>query len=249
VVRRGRDQLQVGLYAGRRVLLPRTEAVERTLTVLLERRVPDDDPESAWVLERLDRHGCLAWDRPDEQATVAVAGDPEVFLPVVAELVEASPLHVVASVADADVVVVGSVGETDRDVLDPFVRSRTSHVVVRLVDGGAVVGPFVVPGATACLRCIDAHRAVEDPHHVAVTTRYVRATSLPRADGVRDVTDPALVALATAWAVRDVTAYTRGAEPSTWSRTTTLGAQPTELRQDAWLRHPDCGCSWPVDVA
>jgi hypothetical protein len=104
-----------------------------------------------------------------------------------------------------------------------------------------------VPGATACLRCIDAHRGIEDPHHVAVTTRYVRATSLPRADGVPDVPDPTLATLALSWAVRDVAAHATGVEPSTWSRTLSLGARPTELRQETWLRHPECGCSWPVD--
>ncbi len=33
------------------------------------------------------------------------------------------------------------------------------HLMVRLTEGDAVVGPFVVPGRTACLRCLDAHHA------------------------------------------------------------------------------------------
>ena len=248
VVRRGLDHLQVGLYAGRRVLLPRTEAVERTLAVLLERRRPDDEPETASVLDLLDRHGCLEWVQPTTCVSVAVLGDLDVFRPLVGDLVEGSGLRLTSEVPGADVVIVAGVGETDRDDLDPLVRSRTSHVVVRLVDGGAVIGPFVVPGATACLRCVDAHRGVEDPHHVAVTTRYVRATSFPRADGVPDVSTPALTSLAASWAVRDVVAHAAGAEPSTWSRTVFLGASPTVLREEAWLRHPDCGCSWPADL-
>jgi bacteriocin biosynthesis cyclodehydratase domain-containing protein len=246
VVTRGLDHLQVGLYAGRRVLLPRTEAVERTLTQLLERRVPVEDPESASILDRLDRHGCLEWERPSAGLRIGVLGVDRLL--DIDHLVDGSTLRLTSALDDADVVIAAGVGETDRDSLDPFVRSRTSHVVVRLVDGGAVVGPFVVPGSTACLRCIDAHCGVEDPDHVAVTTRYVRATSFPRADGLPDVPEPALATLALSWAVRDVAAYATGSEPSTWSRTFSLGPRPTELREQSWLRHPECGCSWPADL-
>ena len=100
-----------------------------------------------------------------------------------------------------------STGEPDRDLLDPLVRAGTHHLVVRLVDGGAVLGPFVSPGVTACLRCTDAHRTVEDPDHVPVTARYVRASRRTRRDGVPDVADPALALAALAWAVRDVAAH------------------------------------------
>ena len=59
MVRRGLDRIQVGLYDGRRVVLPRTDVVLRTLGLLLERGPIDDSPATAWVLEQLDRHGCL----------------------------------------------------------------------------------------------------------------------------------------------------------------------------------------------
>jgi hypothetical protein len=111
-----------------------------------------------------------------------------------------------------------------------------------------VVGPFVVPGVTACVRCIDAHRSVLDPHHVAVTTRYVHATSQPRADGLADLAEPALAALALAWAIRDVATHLAGGEPATWSRTLSLGAEPAARREETWMRHPGCGCSWDADV-
>jgi bacteriocin biosynthesis cyclodehydratase domain-containing protein len=120
------------------------------------------------------------------------------------------------------------------------------HLVVRLVDGGALLGPFVVPGETACLRCIDAHESVRDPDHVAVTTRYAQASGSPRGDGVPDL-DPALASIALAWAVRDVTAHLDGHEPSTWSRTLHLRPDPTRREEQAWPRHPHCGCSWAAD--
>lgn len=251
VVRRGLDQLQVGLHDGRRVVLPRTEVVERTLSLLLERRPVEESPATSLVLDRLARHGCLVPEQqsPGPVGTVAVLGPLDLGPLDGPALRDVHGLLATAGVATtpepsaAGVVMVLSAGELPRDRLDPLLRSRTSHVVVRLVDGAAVLGPFVVPGATACLRCIDAHETVRDPDHVAVTSRYVDATSRPRADGVPD-TDPALVSAALAWAVRDVVAHLGGREPSTWSRTLVLGPEPAADRGQTWLRHPRCGCCW-----
>jgi hypothetical protein len=160
------------------------------------------------------------------------------------DLLTRAGVRLVAAGADADVALVGGPGEVDRDRLDPLVRAGTSHLVLRLVDGAALVGPFVVPGLTACLRCIDAHRAIADPDHVPVTSRYVRATSRPRADGLADVADPVLEVLAHAWAVRDVVAHLEGRRPTTWSRTVHLDPDPALRREEDWSRHPECGCCW-----
>lgn len=249
VVRRGLDHLQVGLYDGRRVLLPRTASVEQTLGLLTGHGPLDEDHADLAVLDRLDQHGCLTRDSPsgDAAASVAVLGELRFSgIPDAHELLGAAGLVVAPSPTHAGVVLVLSPGELDRGRIDPLVRSRTSHLVVRLVDGGAVLGPFVVPGTTACLRCIDAHRTVRDPDHVAVTTRYVRATARARPDGP-DL-EPTLTSLALLWAVRDIAAHLRGQQPSTWSRTLHLGPEPASRTESTWARHPQCGCSWPVEL-
>ena len=250
VVRRGRDHLQVGLYDDRRVVLVRTKSVERTLARLLERAPLDEDPATSWVLDRLEQHGCLVWRDQDRRTIgrVAVLGQLDrPGLPELGELLGAGRVAVTPRWSDADVVVVLSVGELARERLDPLLCNRTSHVVVRLVDGGAVVGPFVVPGATACLRCIDAHLSVRDPDHVAVTARYARATARPRPDGVPDLVDPAVATVALGLVARDVVAHLAGLEPATWSRTLVLGAHPAERSEQSWRRHPRCGCSWAAE--
>ena len=56
VVTRGLDHVQVGLYDGRRVVLPRSEVVLRTLELLLERQPIEEDAATAWVIDQLDRH-------------------------------------------------------------------------------------------------------------------------------------------------------------------------------------------------
>jgi bacteriocin biosynthesis cyclodehydratase domain-containing protein len=250
VVRRGLDRIQVGLYDDRRVVLPRTDVVLRTLSLLLERGPIDDSPGTAWVLEQLDRHGCLVRERGSGLTGRKVAMLGRIAgpgLPAVDELLQAAGVVPASALHEADAVVALGVGELRRERLDALLRRGTSHVVVRLVDGGAVVGPFVVPGKTACLRCIDAHQSLVDPDHVAVTTRYAEATARPRPDGMPDV-DPALASIALAWAVRDVVAHLDGAAPSTWSRTLLLCPDPTQRREERWLRHPTCACSFADDA-
>lgn len=43
-----------------------------------------------------------------------------------------------------------------------LVRDDVTHVPLTLDGGGATVGPVVVPGRTACLACLDAHRHRDD---------------------------------------------------------------------------------------
>lgn len=247
VVPRGRDRIQVGLYAERRVLLPRDPVVEGTLAALLGGGDLPEDPEALRVLDRLAAAGCLTTrelPRPVRRPhRLAVLGslpgaDPAPLLAGAG--VQAAPA------AACDVALVLSRGELARERLDPLVRSGTSHVVVRLVDGTAVLGPFVVPGVSACLRCVDAECSVADPDHATVVARYARADARAREDGCPDVADPLLPLLALTWALRDVVAHLEGQRPSTWSRTLVLASETGPPRAEEWRRHPECGCSWPV---
>ncbi len=54
--------------------------------------------------------------------------------------------------------------------------------------------------------------------------------------------DPATIALALAWATRDLHTFLAGGCPGTWSASVDLDAGPPVLR--AWERHPHCGCAW-----
>ena len=100
---------------------------------------------------------------------------------------------------------------------------------------GYRVGPFVEPGVTACLRCVDAHLGERDPRRGVVVEQLAGRTAAPD--------DLALEALAVTWAVRDALRYLAGADPSTWSATVDLDLELDPLRQ-AWTRHPHCGCAW-----
>ncbi len=144
-----------------------------------------------------------------------------------------------------EVHVVVGVGEPPRELLDDRVSSDTPHLVVRYVEGRVVVGPFVVSGHTACLRCLDLHRTERDPAWPLLMEQYTRLTRQDRPDGVPEPVDAALVAVASGWAVRDVSAYLAGARPLTWSRTMTMTPDLADIELQDWPARPDCGCEAP----
>ena len=147
-------------------------------------------------------------------------------------------------VAPPDAGVLVGIGEPDRDLLDEWTRAGTPHLLVRLTEGRAVVGPFVQPGSTACLRCLDAHCTDADPAWPLLVRQYSAASARDRADGAPEPVDPLLASLALAWAARDLASYVDGGRPSTWSATVTVHPQLSRIETRSWLRHPACGCSW-----
>ena len=136
------------------------------------------------------------------------------------------------------------VGEPRRELLDPLMRDSRPHLLVRMREGEALLGPFVVPGRTACLRCVDAHLADRDPCWPLTVAQYAARDGGERADGAPEPVDTLLTALVLAWAARDVASYAEGRRPTTWSATLRLDPQLTGIETQPWLRHPGCGCSW-----
>ena len=131
-------------------------------------------------------------------------------------------------------------GEPLRSRTDPWMRGGLPHLFVTHRAGRLVVGPFVAPGLTACLRCRDAHEGEADPGHVEVVEQQ-----RPRGD---DRPDPVLLDLALAWAVRDLVAYVEGDRPATWSAVVDVDPD-LRLSRKELTRHPRCGCSWGDGLA
>lgn len=238
--------MQLGLEAPARVVLRSSPGVEALLGAMATSSPVPDGPGVGALLARLAERGCVVPAgrvRPDRaRIGLRLLGvDPP---PEVAAQLAGFGLDLTRWEHDATAVLVLSVGELRREVLDPLVRDTVPHLVLRFTDGGATLGPFVRPGATACLRCLDAQLATDDPERTPVLLRYVEETSRPRADGVADLQDPALLALTLGWAARDLLAFSRGATPSTWSRTLRWEADAPVPEAASWLRHPGCGCSW-----
>jgi hypothetical protein len=145
---------------------------------------------------------------------------------------------IVAAPEDATVRLVVADGSLARERLDPLVRASVPHLLVSGDATGVRLGPFVSPGRTACLRCVDAHESLHDqrrPLLLAQAARHGAQRPPPR--------DPVLDQIGLAWAVRDLTRFAEGEEPSTWSTTVDLapGGAPVLT---PWGRHPWCGCAW-----
>lgn len=138
-------------------------------------------------------------------------------------------------VGGPSLVVVLHEGEARRGQHDSLVAAGQAHLPVWWRGGLPHVGPLVVPGVTACLRCLDAHESEADPRRPLLIEQAARETAPPH--------DPVLAALATAWTVREAQRWVEGEAPTTWSATARLGPDgPAHLT--SWARHPYCGCAW-----
>jgi bacteriocin biosynthesis cyclodehydratase domain-containing protein len=265
VLRRGGGEVQVGLDPGRALVLPASDQVGTALAALRD-AVPVPGTVQDGVLGLLQRQGLLVDERdlrppaaansPAATRLTAVVdtfGHPAgAWLgPRLAELLGRVGLTTAgpgvpdeAASARGRVAVLVGAGEPHRDLADGWVRAGVPHLLVRLTEGRATVGPFVAPGRTACLRCLDAHHTDADPDWPLLVTQYASASARDRGDGIPEPVDPLLASLAVAWAARDVATYVDGGRPSTWSSTLTFEPDLGAVAARTWLRHPDCGCGW-----
>ncbi|WP_028661316.1 hypothetical protein [Nocardioides insulae] len=256
VLRRDAGHLQVGVDPPICVVLPDSQEVRRLLDQLAEgATAPPPGPRArrAWELllaAELLVDGATA----DAEPALAMAHGPaaaarrraRAALPVLLDVPAALALPVrralskagLAVVEDADsaaVTLVADAGVVRRERVDELIRADRTHLVVHGGPQHWTVGPFVVPGSTACLRCLDAEASERDPR---------RAFVLEQGHRVRMPVDPLLRDLALGWAVHDLVRYAEGERPTTWSTTVSVGLGFPEQR--TWRRHPHCGCGWDL---
>jgi hypothetical protein len=256
------QHLQVGLDAPARVVLADSADVRRLLTVLADPDLPWEAPTTLSARHALERlraadllvalpgsglearlaaeHGPTAAQRAASRrsARVAVEAPPD-LTGAAAALLRDEGVPTVTSAAS--VVLVIARGPVRRGRLDALVQDARPHLVVSGGPTGWEVGPFVVPGRTACLRCVDAARAESEPRRAVIADQLARsARPVP--------VSPTLQAAALALAVREVIGYVDGDLPATWSASVLLGVLGAP-RVAQWARHPLCGCAWDVVLA
>lgn len=160
-------------------------------------------------------------------------------------LLAAAGVALATGAATPDLVLLGVRGEPSRDRIDELARAGRAHLLLRCRGGRVTLGPLVVPGRTACVRCEDAHHRERDPRWPLLVAQLPSALT-PRTTA--EPADPSLLALGLAWLARDAVTFLDGGRPATWS--TTVELDPTlELSRRRWLRHPHCGCAWAEPVA
>lgn len=262
VLARPDGSLQIGLSARHRVRVADTEAARRTLSALAHGEHPTDR-EGRRLLSRLGpalRDGATLVQPGLGEAEMAalslrhrgaalsrVAARRRTEVRVVGDLdLDPRPLLAASGLGAGpdprrSVTLVLCAGEPDRSALDPLLRTPQPHLLLRAVEGEVVLGPFVEPGRTACLRCVDAHLAEDDPMHPLLVSPAAR---LPHVGRGPEPVDSALATIALGLAVRDLVRYAEGDPVSTWSATVRLSPDQDDLSPRAWLPHPGCGCAW-----
>ncbi|MGH3979032.1 MAG: hypothetical protein ACRDRZ_08545 [Pseudonocardiaceae bacterium] len=119
-----------------------------------------------------------------------------------------------------------------------LVVARTPHLAVYAHEGVAVIGPLVLPGRSACLRCVQLRRGDADPAWPKLAAQL--SSAVPSADlGCTQV--------AAAMAVEQVLAVLAGPvtgldAPPTWNATLELDPVRGLLHRREWAAHPRCGC-------
>lgn len=130
---------------------------------------------------------------------------------------------------------------TDTLVIDPrftneLVLHGIAHMQVRIRDSKGVVGPFVVPGRTSCLRCAHLTRCDYDaewPHLAAQLLGRVGHAS------------PAAIAATAALALYEletILACSARRTPATLNTTLELDLDSHLVEQRDWAVHAGCGC-------
>lgn len=122
----------------------------------------------------------------------------------------------------------------DPAVVTRLVRARIPHLQVRLRDGRGVIGPFVLPGVSSCLRCADLFRCSADPQWP-----HVSAQLLGR---VGEAGRPTVLATA-AIALAQIEAFADGGRTPLKNTTVEIDLSDSSVSRRTWSRHPRCDCS------
>ena len=140
------------------------------------------------------------------------------------------------SSAEVDLtVVVSDAAEADRLVAEDLVRMGQPHLIVRSGGDFVTVGPLVLPGRTACLRCTDLSRRDADTAWPVLLDQLTR---------LRLPAPPALSAWAASTTVTQALAFLRGGTPEAGGSTLELSQHDLVTRWRTWAVHPNCGCHW-----
>lgn len=167
-----------------------------------------------------------------------------------AELAEAAPwtsVHLWPSTVRVDAVLLlpgtnHGATEPQRQEADALLREGVPHLVATVQESTGRIGPFVLPGTTACLRCLDLTRADTDPTWPAVLEQLMAPTPPPL--GGWAAADSALAALVGVWAAVEILALVHGLAVSTAGATVEVSLTGPSPQRRAWSPHPACGCRW-----
>lgn len=139
-----------------------------------------------------------------------------------------------------DLVVLTGVAPHDEELIRGLMLNRIPHLTVRAAEAIGVVGPLVVPGKSACLRCVHLLKAAADPAWPRVLAQSAEAT--PHA------CDTVLAAATAALTSAQALAFIDGAgpEPAAANGTLELVLPHWQWKRRTWPAQPACPCGAAV---
>jgi hypothetical protein len=138
--------------------------------------------------------------------------------------------------AAADVVVLARPWAASDPLVAGVQRAGIPHLVATVRGQTGVVGPFVVPGVTSCLRCADLHRRDADPRWPGLAAQLTVGEAPPSGATVTCL-------LTAVTAAVQVLAFLDGASAPAAIEATLEFAPPDLLpRVRRWPPHPGCDC-------
>jgi ThiF family len=151
----------------------------------------------------------------------------------------ASPLTDLRPLPDgtaADLVVLARPWAASDPLVGAYHRSGQPHLVATVRGQTGVVGPLVVPGGTACLRCGELHRRDADPRWPELAAQLTADDAPPSGATVTCLLTAVLAAV-------QVLAYIDG-DGAPVTVDATVEVRPPELwpRVRRWPPHPACPC-------
>lgn len=135
-----------------------------------------------------------------------------------------------------DLVVLTGSGPRDQELVRALLLNRIPHLAVRAAEAIGVVGPLVVPGKSACLRCVDLLKAAADPAWPRILAQSGPASP--------EACDTVLAAATAALAAAQVLAFVDGAgpEPAAANGTLELVLPNWQWKRRTWQAQLACSC-------
>jgi hypothetical protein len=124
--------------------------------------------------------------------------------------------------------------------VEALMRDRVTHLAVRADEAIGVVGPLVEPGRSACLRCINLHKAARDPAWPKVLAQAGAGTG-----AVPAACDTVLAAATAALASAQALAVIDGCgpqPPAAANGTLELFLPEWQWRRRTWVPVATCTC-------
>ena len=131
-------------------------------------------------------------------------------------------------------------GRPDPVVVAELMRNRVPHLLVHADEAIGVVGPLVLPGRTACARCLDLSKAARDPAWPRILGQASGLGADPAATQACDtVLAAATAALAAAQAL---TLIDQGGALAAANGTLEVVLPEWQWQRRGWPPHPACTC-------